>query len=300
MTAIEISGFKYSYPPLVDEGQPVSVFKGLDLVVESGEFVSIMGPTGVGKTTLCLALNGIVPHSTGGIMGGDVWIQGVNTKRSDVATLASMVGIVFQDPESQFFNMAVEDEVAFGPESLGVDPKEIGERVEWALRMVDMQQYRRRSPFHLSGGQKQRVAIASILAMQPKILVLDEPTSGLDPIGKAEVFRVVRELKRQKGMTIVMVEQEAEKIAEFSDRVIVLEDGALAMQGTPKEVFSQAEAMERIGLAIPQVSELAGLHNRRWDTEYDFVNLDEAYAALAGQLQGALEPESSPGSSTRT
>ncbi len=146
-----------------------------------------------------------------------------------------MVGIVFQDPESQFFNMAVEDEVAFGPESLGVDPKEIAERVDWALGIVDMQQYLRRSPFHLSGGQKQRVAIASILAMQPKILVLDEPTSGLDPMGKAEVFRVVRELKRQEGMTIVMVEQEAEKIAEFSDRVVVLADGAVAMDGTPQE-----------------------------------------------------------------
>jgi energy-coupling factor transporter ATP-binding protein EcfA2 len=295
---IEISNFKYAYPPLVDGGQPISVFRGLDLVVARGEFVSIMGPTGVGKTTLCLALNGIVPHSTGGIMGGNVWIEGVNTKESDVATLASMVGIVFQDPESQFFNMAVEDEVAFGPESLGVDPNEIGERVEWALRLVGMQVYRRRSPFHLSGGQKQRVAIASILAMQPRILVLDEPTSGLDPASKAEVFRVVRELKRQEGITIVMVEQEAEKIAEFSDRVVVLDDGALAMQGTPKEIFSQAEAMAQIGLAIPQVSELADLHNQRWGTAYDFVDLDEAYAVLAAQLQGPAEPGSHPGPST--
>jgi energy-coupling factor transporter ATP-binding protein EcfA2 len=265
----------------------VSVFRGLDLEIESGEFVSIMGTTGAGKTTLCLALNGIVPHSTGGIFGGNVVIEGVNSRETDVATLASMVGIVFQDPESQFFNMAVEDEVAFGPESLGVDPQEIAERVAWALDIVDMQQYLRRSPFHLSGGQKQRVAIASILAMQPKILVLDEPTSGLDPIGKAEVFRVVHDLKRQEGMTIVMVEQEAEKIAEFSDRVVVLDDGKVAMDGTPEEIFSQAELMGRIGLAIPQVSELAGLHNQRWGTEYDFTTVDEAYAVLAGQLQGA-------------
>jgi energy-coupling factor transporter ATP-binding protein EcfA2 len=283
---IQISDLRFSYPPLVAHGQPVSVFRGLDLEVEAGEFVSVMGPTGVGKTTLCLALNGIVPHSTGGTFGGDVWVQGLNTKETDVATLASEVGIVFQDPESQFFNMTVEDEVAFGPESLGLAPELIAERIEWALETVGMQSYRRRSPFHLSGGQKQRVAIASVLAMQPQILVLDEPTSGLDPMGKAEVFQVVRELKNQAGMTIIMVEQDAETIAEFSDRIIVLADGAVAMEGTPTEIFAQAGAMERIGLAIPQVSQLGDLHNCHWGTEYDFVRLDEAHAALAGQLLG--------------
>ncbi len=274
----------YAYPPLVTDGQPVSVFQGLDLAIDHGEFVSIMGPTGIGKTTLCLTLNGIVPHSTGGVFKGDVWVEGTNTKETDVATLASMVGIVFQDPESQFFNMAVEDEVAFGPESLGLEPRLIEERIEWALGIVGMQELRRRSPFHLSGGQKQRVAIASILAMQPKILVLDEPTSGLDPIGKAEVFRVVRELKRQQGMTIIMVEQEAERIAEFSDRVVVLGSSGVVLEGTPREVFAQVEAMAEIGLAIPQVSEFAVLHNRRWGTDYDFVRLDEAYETLVMEL----------------
>jgi len=214
-------------------------------------------------------------------------VHGLNTKRTEVSKLASRVGVVFQDPESQFFNMTVEDEVAFGPESLGVDPKEIAERVEWALGVVDMAQYRRRSPFQLSGGQKQRVAIASIMAMQPSILVLDEPTSGLDPIGKAEVFRVVHDLKHRKGMTIVMVEQDAEKIAEFSDRVVVLSEGAVALEGPPQEVFSQRELMAEIGLAVPQVSELADVFNRRWRTNYWFVLFDDAYETLTRELESS-------------
>jgi len=241
-----------------------------------------MGSTGVGKTTLCLALNGIVPQSTGGIIRGEVIVAGLNTRQHPVPELASRVGIVFQDPESQFFNMTVEDEVAFGPESLGLDPREIRQRVDWALTMVGMSQHRHRSPFQLSGGEKQRVAIASILAMTPRILVLDEPTSGLDPIGKADVFRVVRELKQQDGMTIVMVEQESEKIAEFSDRVVVLRDGKVALVDTPDRVFAQVELMHEIGLAVPQVSELAHLFNTRHNTGYVFTSLEDAYQALAG------------------
>jgi energy-coupling factor transport system ATP-binding protein len=178
--------------------------------------------------------------------------------------------------------MTVEDEVAFGPESLGLNPREIRERVDWALAVVGMSQHRHRSPFQLSGGEKQRVAIAAILAMTPRVLVLDEPTSGLDPIGKAEVFRVVRELKQQERMTIVMVEQESEKIAEFSDRVVVLRDGRVALMDTPDRVFAQVELMHEIGLAVPQVSELAHLFNTRHNTGYAFTSLEGAYQALAG------------------
>jgi len=279
---ISIRDLHFSYPPLVSDGEPISVLKGIDLEVERGEFVSIMGPTGVGKTTLCLALNGIVPQSTGGIIRGEVIVAGLNTRQHPVPELASRVGIVFQDPESQFFNMTVEAEVAFGPESLGLDPREIRQRVDWALTMVGMSQHRHRSPFQLSGGEKQRVAIASILAMTPRILVLDEPTSGLDPIGKADVFRVVRELKQQDGMTIVMVEQESEKIAEFSDRVVVLCDGKVALVDTPDRVFAQVELMHEIGLAVPQVSELAHMFNTRHNTGYVFTSLEDAYQALAG------------------
>ena len=285
---ISIRDLHFSYPALSGarpeprrrvEG---AVLKGIDLEVEQGEFISIMGPTGVGKTTLCLALNGIVPQSTGGTIRGEVMVAGLNTRQHPVPELASRVGIVFQDPESQFFNMTVEDEVAFGPESLGLDPREIRERVDWALAVVGMEQHRGRSPFQLSGGEKQRVAIASILAMTPRILVLDEPTSGLDPLGKVEVFRVVRELKQREQMTIVLVEQESEKIAEFSDRVVVLHDGRVALMDTPDKVFAQVELMHEIGLAVPQVSDLAYLLNARCNTRYTFTSLEDAYQALAG------------------
>jgi len=268
---------------LTATGEPVSVLRGIDLEVERGEFISIMGPTGVGKTTLCLALNGIVPQSLGGVFEGDVIVGGLNTKEHPVSRLASRVGVVFQDPESQFFNMTVEDEVAFGPESLGVAPSEIRERIDWALDAVRMSDFRDRSPFHLSGGQKQRVAIASILAMKPDVLVLDEPTSGLDPIGKFEVFRVIQALKRRERITIIMVEQEAEKIAEFSDRVVVMRGGQVAMVDAPRVVFGQVDLMHEIGLGVPQVSELAACLNTRSGTHYTFTLFGDAYRALTSQ-----------------
>ena len=277
---VVIDNLGYAYPPPEPDGEPEWVLRGVNLEIEEGEFISIMGPTGIGKTTLCLALNGIVPHSTGGINKGNVYIDGLNTKRHPVAELAQRVGVVFQEPETQLFNMTVEAEVAFGLESLGMSPAEILERIEWALSVVGMREFRQRSPFHLSGGQKQRVAIASILAMMPRLLVLDEPTASLDPLGKTEVFSAVRELRRQHGMTIVMVEHESERIAEFSDRVIVLQDGKVELADTPARVFSQVERMHALGLAVPQVSELAHCLNQRHNTDFVFTKLDEAYRIL--------------------
>ncbi len=289
MPEISIRDLRFSYPPLQPDGEPVRVLAGVNLEVERGEFLSIMGPTGAGKTTLCLALNGIVPHSTGGRFGGDVVVAGLNTREHPVAVMASRVGIVLQDAESQLFNMTVEDELAFGPESLGVPRAEIGERVDWALAAVGMTAHRDRSPFHLSGGQKQRVAIAAMLAMLPRILVLDEPTSGLDPAGKGEVFGVINELKRNRQMTIVLVEQESEKIAEFSDRVTVLHEGRIALAGPPAEIFSQVDRLHEIGVAAPQVSELANLINKRRGTRHVFTTLKDARQALAPTTVGARQ-----------
>lgn len=277
---VTIENLGYAYPPLETNGEPEWVLRGINLEIAEGEFVSIMGATGVGKTTLCLALNGIVPHSTGGIIRGNVTIDGLNTKRHPVPELAQRVGVVFQEPETQLFNMTVESEVAFGLESLGAPREEIQERVTWALSVVGMSDFRQRSPFKLSGGQKQRVAIASILAMSPKILVLDEPTASLDPLGKTEVFSIVRELRQRRGMTIIMVEHESERIAEFSDRVIVLGDGKVVMADTPANVFARAAEMQALGLSVPQVSELAHRLNQQHNTNYVFTQLDEAYRAL--------------------
>lgn len=280
---VVVDNFHYAYPGVHPGEDGPWVLRGVNFEVEEGEFVSIMGPTGVGKTTLCLGLNGIVPQSTGGVIRGNVTIGGWNTKETLVPNLAQRVGLVFQEPETQLFSMSVEAEVAFGLESLGIAPEEIEERVEWALTVVGMSEYRKRSPFSLSGGQKQRAAIASILAMTPKILVLDEPTASLDPLGKTEVFSVVRELRHRRGMTIVMASFESERIAEFSDRVIVLREGVVEQEGTPGEVFSQVELMQDIGLAVPQVSELAYCLNERHGSNFGFTLLDEAYDALTNQ-----------------
>jgi energy-coupling factor transporter ATP-binding protein EcfA2 len=277
---VVVKGFEYAYPGVNPGEDGPWVLRGVDFIVEEGEFLSIMGPTGVGKTTLCLGLNGIVPQSTGGVIKGDVTIKGLNTKHTPVADLAQHVGLVFQEPETQLFNMSVESEIAFGLESLGFPTEEIQERVEWALSVVGMAGFQKRSPFNLSGGQKQRTAIASILAMTPDVLVLDEPTASLDPLGKTEVFSVVRELRHQRGMTIIMVSFESERIAEFSDRVIVLREGQVELQGTPAEVFSQFQLMHEIGLAVPQVSELAHYLNHRFNTSYVFTQLDETYRTL--------------------
>jgi len=284
--AIVVDRLSYSYPSPVPGRDATWVLQEVSLSVEEGEFVSIMGPTGVGKTTLCLALNGIVPQSTGGRIKGEVHIYGLNTMLQPVADLAQLVGIVFQDAETQLFNMSVESEIAFGLESLGKPAEEIAERVDWAMALVGMRGFKDRSPFQLSGGQKQRVAIASILAMTPKILVLDEPTANLDPLGKAEVFSVVRELRQKRGMTIIMIEHESEHIAEFSDRVIVLNNGRVELEGRPASIFSQVDRMRKIGLDVPQVSEMAHRHNQKYQTHFAFTQLDETYQALVSRLDG--------------
>lgn len=285
---VTISNLGYAYPNLKPNEPPVWVLRDVNLEIEDGEFVSIMGATGAGKTTLCMALNGIVPQSTGGTIKGQVLVDGQDTRRTPVSVLAQRVGLVFQDPETQFFNTSVEAEIAFGLETLGIDRAEIRERITWALELVRMHGFEKHSPFQLSGGQKQRVAIAAILAMLPKVLVLDEPTASLDPLGKAEIFSVLRTLRQERNMTIILIEQDSERIAEFADRVIVLRDGVVTLAGTPAWVFAQIGQMSEIGLSVPQVTEIASCLKDHLGNPYYFIRFDEAYAALKQQLESPV------------
>ena len=288
MTVIQIDNLHYAYPPLAPDQELHWVLRGIDLCVAQGEFLAIMGPTGVGKTTLCMSLNGLVPQATGGVIRGQVQVLGREARQTPVAELAAEVGIVYQDPESQLFSTTVLDEVAFGPENLGLDAAEITERIDWALNMVNMSLLADRSPTELSGGQKQRVAIAASLAMLPKLLILDEPTASLDPLGRRQVFEVVSRLCRERQMTIVLVSHDAEHVAEFADRVAVLWQGQIVRCDTPRNILSDQPLMQQCGLAAPQVTELGhGLGRLTCPTP--LLTLDEAERTLRAKLSICLE-----------
>lgn len=286
MTAdIIVHNLHYSYPPLTPDGDPAPVLNGVNLEVQQGEFVALLGRVGAGKTTLCMTLNGLVPHATGGIFRGEVTVLGLNTKEHPVADMARSVGMVFQDPESQLVQMRVEDEVAFGPENLGVPTAEIEKRVNWALKAVGLADYRDRSPLLLSGGEKQRVAIASMLAMYPRVLVLDEPTASLDPEGKAAVFNVLSDLCSEHQITVFMATQELERIARFADRVIVLHEGQVALNGPPAEVFQHVAELQAWGLGVPQLVELGHVLSQHTGQSYRFTSMSDAYRQLRRQAR---------------
>ncbi len=280
---ILIQDLFYAYPPLIEGGPPVPVLQQVNLQVERGQFVALLGRVGAGKTTLCMALNGLVPHVTGGVFRGDVTILGHNTKKHAVPDLARSAGLVFQDPESQIVLMRVEDEIAFGCENLGVSPAEIEERVTWALDAVGLAAYRERSTLHLSGGEKQRVAIAAMLAMRPQVLVLDEPTASLDPAGKSAVCNALADLADRHDITIFMATQELERVARLADRVVVLHQGRIGLDGPPQEVFQQAARLQEWGVGIPQMAELAQMLSQRTGRRYLFTSACDAYTTLRRQ-----------------
>ena len=279
--AVCLESLTYTYPPILPGTSPAPALQSIDLCLPAGQLLAVMGPTGAGKTTLCLALNGLVPRATGGILRGNVWVAGYNTRHQPVAELATRVGLVFQDSESQLFNMTVEDEVAFGPENLGLPADEIEQRVDWALQVVGLSDLRTHSPAQLSGGQQRRLALAAALAMQPRVLVLDEPTADLDPLGRQAIMAVIAGL-RQQGMTIVMATQDAEIVAELADRVAVLDAGRLVLEGTPAQVFAQVDRLHNLGVEVPQVTELS----RRLGIEPVWLTVDQAVQALASGPNG--------------
>ena len=231
---IDIKDLKLQYPDT-----DVPALNGVTLSVEKGEFVGILGAHGAGKTSLCLSINGIVPNMINADMYGSIEVAGEVPPNIPVRELATKVGSVFDNPEFQMSQLSVLEEVAMGLQNLGVDKETIMANISGALEMVGLKGFEDRSPFEISGGQQQRLAMASALSMKPEILVLDEPTSNLDPIGKEEVFTVTRKINQEEGLTVIIAEHEVEVIAEFADKVVLLEEGVITKIGTPSEVFPE-------------------------------------------------------------
>jgi energy-coupling factor transport system ATP-binding protein len=248
--AIRAEKLAFSYPG-VDDTPGVSVFEDMNLTIESGSFVAILGGNGCGKSTLAKHFNAILLPS-----GGKVYVSGIDTSDEErLMAVRRRVGMVFQNPDNQIVANVVEEDVAFGPENLGISSPEIRRRVDQALKQVGMYEYREHAPHLLSGGQKQRVAIAGIIAMEPKCIVLDEPTAMLDPRGRREVIQTISRLNREKGITVILITHHMDEAAK-ADRVVVLHKGKIAADGTPGEVFSQVEQLHAIGLAAPESVEL--------------------------------------------
>ncbi|HHY12848.1 MAG TPA: energy-coupling factor transporter ATPase [Firmicutes bacterium] len=236
----------------VDETHKVLALAGVDFEVSQGEFVVVLGPNGSGKSTLAKHFNALLLPDD-----GDVWIFGMNTKDSESTwEIRRSAGMVFQNPDNQLVATVVEEDVAFGPENLGVKPQDIRELVANALEAVGMEAFNRHAPHHLSGGQKQRVAIAGILAMKPKCIILDEPTAMLDPAGREEVMKTIKGLNEEMGITIIHITHFMDE-ALYADRVIVMNEGQIVMQGTPKTVFGQSHIISQIGLDVPPVGKLS-------------------------------------------
>ena len=245
----------YEYKELDEEGNVEGVSRaidGVDIDVQKGDFVAILGHNGSGKSTLAKHINGMLFPT-----GGTVWVDGLDTgQEENIWEVRQRAGMVFQNPDNQIIGQIVEEDVGFGPENLGVPTEKIWERVEESLRAVGMYEFRKHSPNHLSGGQKQRVSIAGVLAMQPMCIVLDEPTAMLDPSGRKEVIRAVRDLNRTKGITVLLITHYMEEIVH-ADKVYVKDKGRIAMTGTPREIFSEVDKLKDLRLDLPQVTLLA-------------------------------------------
>ena len=277
---ISVENLAYAYPDL-DGQKGTQVFENLNLTIESGSFVAILGINGCGKSTLAKHFNSILLPS-----GGKVYVDGIDTSDLNrIMAVRRCVGMVFQNPDNQIVANVVEEDVAFGPENLGVAAPEIRRRVDRALKQVGMYEYREHAPHLLSGGQKQRVAIAGIIALEPKCIVLDEPTAMLDPRGRADVMQTVEKLNREKGITVVLITHHMDEAAQ-AQRVVVLDKGKVAADGTPKQVFAQVEMLHKLGLAAPDSVELCwALRQKGFDLPLDALTPEECAQALYDWLK---------------
>ncbi|WP_300260607.1 energy-coupling factor transporter ATPase [Clostridium sp.] len=265
----------FKYVNAEEQSEKVAI-NHVSMEVKKGEFLVILGHNGSGKSTMAKHMNALLLPS-----GGKMYVDGLDT--SDIENLWEVrrrAGMVFQNPDNQLVATIVEEDVAFGPENLGIDPNEIRERVDDSLKAVGMYEYRKHAPHLLSGGQKQRIAIAGILAMRPKCIVLDEPTAMLDPSGRNEVMQTIKEVNKKFGITIILITHYMDEAAQ-ADRIIVMDKGEKVMEGVPREIFSQVEKIKSIGLDVPQVTELAyELQKDGVDISTEILNIDEMVNAL--------------------
>ena len=277
---IKVEHLAYTYPG-VDDTPGVRVFEDMNLTIEEGSFVAILGTNGCGKSTLAKHFNSILLPS-----GGKVYVCGYDTSDEDrLIAIRRRVGMVFQNPDNQIVANVVEEDVAFGPENLGVSSAEIRYRVDNALKQVGMSRYAQHAPHLLSGGQKQRIAIAGIIAMEPKCIVLDEPTAMLDPRGRREVMETVSRLNQEKKITVVLITHHMDEPAQ-AQRVVVMHKGKVAADGTPREVFSQVELLHDLGLAAPETVELSWeLNKQGFDLPLDCLDEKECAQVLLEALK---------------
>lgn len=248
----------------------------IDLQIEDGEFIALIGHTGSGKSTLIQHINGLLKPSSGKIIIDGVDITEKNVKLTEIR---KKVGLVFQYPEYQLFEETIEKDIAFGPQNLGLSKEEISKRVKRAMNIVglDYEEYKDKSPFELSGGQKRRVAIAGVVAMEPKTLILDEPTAGLDPKGRDEILGQIQELHKEYNMTIILVSHSMEDVAKVASRILVMHRGKLILNGKPRDVFKQVDVLEKVGLAVPQVTYLVRkLREKGMNVPEDIYTVEEA------------------------
>jgi len=272
-TMINLENVNYEYKS--SEGEFMAL-KGINLEVKKGEFLVVLGHNGSGKSTLAKLINALLLPTS-----GKVYVNGMDTTDEEkIWDIRRTAGMVFQNPDNQIVATIVEEDVAFGPENQGIEPREIRKRVDKALEIVEMTKYKKHAPHLLSGGQKQRIAIAGILAMNPECIILDEPTAMLDPTGRSEVMKTVRKLNKEQNKTIVHITHYMEEAVE-ADRIVVMEEGQIVMEGTPRQVFSQVDKMKELGLDVPQVTELAHeLKKEGIDIPEDILTVEELVRAL--------------------
>ena len=280
MSAIVTKDLKFTYPAQEDE-VAFPIFDGLDVSIEAGSFVAVLGHNGCGKSTLAKQFNAVLLPE-----GGSVSVYGMDTKEENLLLeIRRTVGMVFQNPDNQMVANVVEEDVAFAPENLGVEPTEIRRRVDEALKAVGMYEFRNHAPHLLSGGQKQRIAIAGVIAMEPKCIVLDEPTAMLDPHGREEVMATALRLNREKGITVILITHHMTE-AIRAQRVIVMDKGKILADGTPKEIFSQVELLRSAGLTVPATTGLIfELNKEGWELPLHALSTEECAQALYEKLK---------------